>query len=104
MGVERARLADQVEAHIGDGQLLLQQRRGADPFRQAVAEHELIVRQPQDVGKERSVNIRGETIRHRRAIPRGLFPSLREQRSNPSFEKSEEHTSELQSLMRISYA
>ena len=38
IGVERAGLADQVETHIAEGQVLLDHRRMADPFGQPMAE------------------------------------------------------------------
>ena len=47
IGVERARLADQVERDIGEREVLLEHRRVAAPFRQPVAEHQRVVGQAQ---------------------------------------------------------
>src|SRR5712692_6020304 len=52
ISVERARLADEVERDIAQRQLLLEQRRMADPFREAVAEDERVVGEPQRVREE----------------------------------------------------
>ena len=52
IGVERARLADQVERHIGERQVFLQHRRMPAPFRQAMAEDQRVVGEPQRVGED----------------------------------------------------
>jgi hypothetical protein len=46
IGIERARLAEQVERDIRQRQILFQRRRMAAPFRQPVAENELIIGEP----------------------------------------------------------
>jgi hypothetical protein len=51
--VERSRLADQVEPDIGERQFLFQQRRVPAPFRQAMAEDQRIIGEPQRVVERR---------------------------------------------------
>ncbi len=52
IGVERARLADQVEPDIAEGEVLLEHRRVPDPFGQAMAEDQRRVGEPQRVLEE----------------------------------------------------
>ena len=55
IGIERARLTDEVEAHIAEGEILLDHRRMPDPFGQAMAEDQRRVGEPQGVLEQRYV-------------------------------------------------
>ena len=73
--VERPGLADQVEADIGQRQLLLEHRRMPGPFRQPVPQHQRVVGPPQREGDDRRIGHRDRGGRHltcarRRPAPR----------------------------------
>src|SRR5262249_20141934 len=53
IGIEQARLADVVEANVGERHVLLEHRRLAAPLRQTVPEDEGIVRPPQHIEPDR---------------------------------------------------
>ena len=53
VGIELARLAEQIEAHIGERHVLFQHRRMAAPFRQPMAEDQRIVGAAQRVEHQR---------------------------------------------------
>jgi hypothetical protein len=40
-------MAEEVERHVGEAEVLLERRRVADPFAEALREHEVRVREPQ---------------------------------------------------------
>jgi hypothetical protein len=52
IGVERARLTYEVEAHIGERHVLFEHRRMAAPFRQAMAEDQRVVGAAQQIGEQ----------------------------------------------------
>src|SRR5262245_22140406 len=53
IGIERARLADQIEGDVAKRKVLLEHWRMAAPLREAMAEHERIIGEPERVGEER---------------------------------------------------
>ena len=85
VAIELARLADQVEAHIGERHILFQHRRVAAPFRQPVPEDQ--ARRRRGAARRAPAAFRRPDVGIAIAINSLAWPSLRgaKRRSNPDF-------------------